>query len=84
MIDTVNMKTLDLTIQNNGIEGAPFVLFDVLNIEIVDPRQYAIEGSKSISSDLSVLASDGSYSFHLQGPNGFVRNFQGNTLASDV
>ena len=59
--------TLELIIDNSGDAGGPFISFDVLNIQNTNPRQYAVERMKSITTELPIISEDGIYSFHLQG-----------------
>ena len=65
------------TIDNTGGLGAPFVLFDVNHIDTARPRNYAIEGGKKVTDAVVVVDGDQKYGFVLQGPNGFVRQFEG-------
>ena len=76
--DRLKENIMNLVISNTGTGDAPFVSFDVNNLDTVEPLKYAVESAKEISQDLSIFG-DGQYNFHLQGPNGFVRNFFGNT-----
>jgi phospholipase C len=73
-----NIGSINITISNVGKAGAPFVSYDVIQIESVNPRQYAVEAGKQISDALYVpLSANHSYSFYLLGANGFVRTFAG-------
>ena len=70
--------TLGLTIVNAGAAGAPFYLYDVVNLPTATPRKYAVEGGKLAVDSVPVVPSvSGSYSFVLNGPNGFVREMSG-------
>ena len=95
---TASATAFSFSLNNVGQAGAPFVLFDLLNLAKVRPRNYAVEAGKSItdsvnvtmlSSSVSSLFSSSSspplssdYAFILMGPNGFVREFAGETNAS--
>lgn len=81
--------SMDLFISNTGLAGAPFVLYDLINLATINPRQYAIESKKQIidsiqlnnnNSVVVVAAEDKGllqYSYGLLGPNGFYRQFDG-------
>ena len=71
----VSEKKLSFKIDNVGGQGAPFVLFDVKNNAAVDPKQYAVEGGKSIDHVVDLVGDD--YEYFLYGPNGFVRSWSG-------
>jgi len=79
--------SLIVSVNNTGLAGAPFVLFDVINIATVNPRQYAIDSKKSIQDSIPLtISSNGiaSYSYSLFGPNGFVRQFSGTMDVSSL
>jgi phospholipase C len=78
--DKVKENIVNIQIVNTGESGAPFVLFDVINLSTAMPLKYAVEAAKEINYDLKIVEASGDYSFHLQGPNGFVRNFWGNSM----
>jgi phospholipase C len=82
--DSLGDATLDVTVNNVGPHGAPFILYDILNLNTVAPRKYAIEAGKSITDALVVTPLSGLYSFSLHGPNGFLRQFAGVTGASSL
>jgi len=69
-----------------GDEGSALISFDVLNfnLEKVYPQKYAIESGKSITAQWPIIDQSGAYSFTLQGPNGFVRNFVGNASSAGL
>ena len=67
-------------ISNVGQQGAPFILFDLLNLGGSIPKKYAVEAGKSITDSIRVTGSQ--YAFLLYGPNGFTREFSG-TAAMD-
>lgn len=79
------VATVSIAVINSGAGGAPFVLYDLLQLELVNPRQYAVEAGKSINDTQTIsvfdpvsnTGTDGSYSYTLMGPNGFVREFRG-------
>lgn len=71
---------MNFQIDNTGTGGAPFMLLDNINLEDVSPRQYTVEGGKSISDALVIPISNtivASYHLTLVGPNGFVRELKG-------
>jgi phospholipase C len=70
------VATIAVSVQNTGEAGAPFVLYDVLNLAAVNPRQYAVEAGKSIRDVVSIPPGSG-YHYALMGINGFVREFRG-------
>ena len=43
-----------VSVANTGAAGAPFVLYDVLNLATVNPRQYAVEAGKDIVDVVTV------------------------------
>jgi len=69
-------SSIEIKIDNTGNQGAAFVLFDVTNITNINPLKYTVGSKNTITSN---VIANGDYYYHLQGPNGFVRNFQGNT-----
>eukprot|EP01038_Epipyxis_sp_PR26KG_P011333 gene11333-15197_t len=75
-------NTFKLTITNNGMSGAPFVLYDILNLATINPYNYAIESKKSISDEFSIDSSF-VYQYSLLGPNGFAREMYGNVNKQD-
>jgi phospholipase C len=75
--------SLDITVDNLGKAGAPFILFDVANLATINPRQYAVESNKSITDHIMIpSATSSSYHYALMGINGFVREFSGDASAS--
>lgn len=46
--------SLSVSVANTGEAGAPFVLYDVLNIASVNPRQYAVEAGRDIVDIVTV------------------------------
>jgi len=68
----------ELTIDNTGAGGLPFVLFDLTDMDGFTPRNYAVEGGKSLS-DTIPLPEGERYAFLLHSVNGFVREFTGVT-----
>ena len=68
--------SFELLIDNTGLGGLPFVLFDLTDLDNVSPRTYAVEGGKSLS-DTVLLGDRDRYAFLLHSVNGFVREFTG-------
>jgi phospholipase C len=69
-----------LNMENSGLAGAPFILYDVTRLGTVKPRQYAIEAGKSLTDKIimdSSAPNSSVYFYTLLGPNGFVREFEG-------
>lgn len=77
--DKVTTSSLKLEIDNIGEQGAAFIAFDITSIQS-NPLKYAVSSKTSLSSSLNITSTNGDYDFHLQGANGFVRNFFGNSL----
>ena len=70
--------SFSFSLANTGAAGAPFVLFDVLNLDSATPRNYAVEGGKALDDVVTIPTdSSGEFSLVLMGPNGFVREFAG-------
>ncbi len=66
-----------------GKLGAPFINYDVWDMTYdsnnIKPRPYAVEGGKQITDVVSIDRYISSYNYRLLGPNGFMREFIGNT-----
>lgn len=77
--DEVTSTTFAITINNTGTGGAAFQMIDAPNLKTRSPRKYAVEGGKSIV-DAPQPIDAGYYSFSLYGPNGFVRQFAGDSI----
>ena len=80
-ISSSTQLAFSFSLENTGKAGAPFVLFDVLNLDTATPRNYAVEAGKSIHDIVTIPTgdSDGEYAIVLMGPNGFVREFAGSS-----
>ena len=65
--DKAKENIVNIQIVNTGESGAPFVLFDVINLSTAMPLKYAVEAAKEINYDLKIVEASGDYSFHLQG-----------------
>ncbi|WP_394762323.1 phosphocholine-specific phospholipase C [Phenylobacterium sp.] len=72
----VTPNGLALTLANTGAAGAAF---DLRAPHGGEPRFYAVEAGKRIED---LAPADGRYDLTLQGPNGFVRGFRGETGAA--
>ncbi|QJD79185.1 phosphocholine-specific phospholipase C [Spirosoma rhododendri] len=57
--------------------GAPFMLYNMADHSV---RDYALTPGTHLFDSLP-LAADGTYAFRVYGPNGFFRDFTGNSLA---
>ncbi|VWB46066.1 phospholipase C [Burkholderia arboris] len=67
-----------LTFSNTGAVGAVFHVYDKLHLDRA-PRRFTVEAGKQLSDAWRVVADDaGSYDLWVLGPNGFLREFQGN------
>ena len=69
-------RTFELTINNTGVGGLPFALFDLTDLDNVSPRTYAVKGGKSLFDKVSLGDGD-RYAFLLHSVNGFIREFAG-------
>lgn len=67
--------TFTLKINNTGLAGAAFILYNITDLKGSTPRKYVVEAGKAIKDVLSVRSSP--FTFSLYGPNGFVRQFGG-------
>ena len=68
---------LIIEIENQGGNGAPFTLFNILDLESNRAAlQYAVDGGEAIVQKLSIKS--GEYHYLLLGPNGFTREFRAN------
>jgi phospholipase C len=79
--------TFAVSVSNTGAAGAPFVLYDVINLTSVNPRQIAVEAGKAITDTVTVPTASASvataeYHYALMGMNGFVRLFRGAVTSS--
>ncbi|MBY8605578.1 phospholipase C, phosphocholine-specific [Burkholderia arboris] len=67
-----------LTFSNTGTAGAVFHVYDKLHLDRA-PRRFTVEAGKQLSDAWRVVADDaGNYDLWVLGPNGFLREFQGN------
>ncbi|ABB06573.1 phosphocholine-specific phospholipase C [Burkholderia lata] len=67
-----------LTFSNTGTAGAVFHVYDKLHLDRA-PRRYTVEAGKQLSDSWRAVADDaGNYDLWVLGPNGFLREFQGN------
>ncbi|ALX16628.1 phospholipase C, phosphocholine-specific [Burkholderia cepacia JBK9] len=67
-----------LTFSNTGTVGAVFHVYDKLHLDRA-PRRFTVEAGKQLSDAWRVVADDaGNYDLWVLGPNGFLREFQGN------
>jgi phospholipase C len=72
---------LTLIFSNTGAKGAVFHVYDQLHLDRL-PRRYTVQAGKSLSDVWNTAATDtGRYNLWVYSANGFVRAFQGNTLA---
>ena len=66
-------KTLSLSLQNTGEQGAVFHVYDGLHLSDI-PRRYTVEAGKALQDSWPVVER---YQLWVLGPNGFHRNFSG-------
>jgi phospholipase C len=84
------VATVSISLSNSGAGGAPFVLYNLLQLDTVMPRQWALEVSKAVEDTQTISAYDeaagagtgGPYSYTLLGANGFVRELRGDVRNS--
>jgi len=71
-----------LLFSNSGQQGAVFHVYDKLHLDRI-PRRYTVEAAKSLDDVWETARDDaGNYELSVYGPNGYVRSFSGNALAS--
>lgn len=66
-------KTLSLSLQNTGEQGAVFHVYDGLHLSDI-PRRYTVEAGKALQDSWPVVER---YQLWVLGPNGFHRSFCG-------
>ncbi|MGE8352300.1 MAG: phosphocholine-specific phospholipase C [Pseudomonas protegens] len=66
-------KTLSLSLQNTGGQGAVFHVYDGLHLSDI-PRRYTVEAGKALQDSWPVVER---YQLWVLGPNGFHRSFSG-------
>ncbi|PYC31255.1 phosphocholine-specific phospholipase C [Pseudomonas protegens] len=66
-------KTLSLSLQNTGEQGAVFHVYDGLHLSDI-PRRYTVEAGKALQDSWPVVER---YQLWVLGPNGFHRSFSG-------
>ena len=71
-------KSVTLTFKNSGAKGVVFHVYDKLHLDRI-PRRYTVESKEEIQ-DTWDLSEDGAYDLWVYGPNGFVREFSGQSL----
>jgi len=71
-------RILTLEFHNTGRAGAVFHVYDRLHLDRI-PRRYTVEPTKSLTDDWLLHQDQGRYDLWVYGPNGFVREFQGDT-----
>lgn len=69
-----------LDFASTGAAGAVFHVYDRLHLDAV-PHRYAVEAGKALTGSWNASADGGRYDLWVLGPNGFHRQFQGNTFA---
>ncbi|QIH07902.1 MULTISPECIES: phospholipase C, phosphocholine-specific [unclassified Pseudomonas] len=66
-------RSLSLSLQNTGEQGAVFHVYDCLRLSDI-PRRYTVEAGKALQDSWSVVER---YQLWVLGPNGFHRSFHG-------
>lgn len=66
-------RTLSLSLQNTGEQGAVLHVYDALHLSEI-PRRYTVEAGKALQDSWSVLER---YQLWVLGPNGYHRSFHG-------
>jgi phospholipase C len=69
---------VELLFSNTGAQGAVFHVYDQNNLGTI-PRRYTVEAGKQLSDSAWSGDANGNYNLWVYGPNGFVRQFSGNT-----
>jgi phospholipase C len=73
--------TVTLLFSNTGSQGVVFHVYDQLHLDRI-PRRYTVEAGKSLNDVWNLSADDGNYALWVYGPNGFLREFQGQVAAA--
>jgi phospholipase C len=71
-------QVLALEFHNSGRAGAVFHVYDRLHLDLI-PRRYTVEAGRSLRDDWLLREDQGCYDLWVYGPNGFVREFRGNS-----
>jgi phospholipase C len=74
--------SLTLSFRNEGTAGAVFHVYDRTHLERI-PRRYTIEADRSLTDRWQIVGG-GPYDLWVLGPNGFVREFAGNTDTPEI
>lgn len=84
--DQVTSNSIVVNIKNSGSVGIPLVLYDLLFLKTEKPRQYALspDASFTLQEKRSLQSPEGHYHYALMGPNGFLREFHGNTQCASI
>lgn len=73
-----NAERVTLTFRNTGKVGAVFHVYDRLHLDRI-PKRYTVEAGKSLSDVWETQSDDGRYDLFVLAPNGFRRDFVGET-----
>ena len=71
--------SIELLFKNTGRQGAVFHVYDQNNLGTI-PRRYTVEAGKQLNDNPWIGDTKGNYNLWVYGPNGFVRQFSGNTV----
>lgn len=70
--------TIELLFSNTGTQGAVFHVYDQNSLTTI-ARRYTVEAGKQLNDSPWSGDANGNYNLWVYGPNGFVRQFTGNT-----
>ncbi|GAB2897210.1 phospholipase C, phosphocholine-specific [Paraburkholderia jirisanensis] len=70
--------SIELMFSNTGTQGTVFHVYDQNNLARI-PRRYTVEAGKQLNDTAWTSDVNGNYNLWVYGPNGFVRQFSGNT-----
>ncbi|MEK6355133.1 MAG: phospholipase domain-containing protein, partial [Burkholderia cenocepacia] len=68
-----------LEFANTGNAGAVFHVYDRLHLDRI-PKRYTVEAGKTLTDIWETTEDSGDYDLWVSAPNGFVREFCGNTI----
>jgi len=70
---------IELKFSNTGRQGAVFHVYDQNNLVTI-PRRYTVEAGKQLKDSAWTGDASSNYNLWVYAPNGFVRQFSGNTV----
>jgi len=72
-------NSLVVEFANSGDQGAHFYVYSTNRTD--GPWRYTVEARRSLKETFDLTPTNGAYEFTVYGPNGFVRQFEGNAAA---